>query len=103
LRNKGMTRARILLAEMLQQIIEDHAKQVQVHPLSAPEENEAPVPDDVVEMPASDLMRAPELSPAEKLTKMAEDVLPPSAEAVPTQSSEEKTLSPDEVEKLLNG
>jgi hypothetical protein len=40
----------------------------------------------------------PELNPEEKLLKMAES-LPTAAQI----ASEDKTLSPDEVEKLLNG
>ncbi len=96
MRSKGMSRARILPAEMLQEIIEEHVK-------THPPEVAAPVAAPVVETPPVELHRPPpEPSQAEKVAALADQVLQPISETPAEQPAAEPELSPEEVQKLLN-
>lgn len=101
LQSRGMSRARILPAEMLQQIIEEHtAKQ----PIAAPE----PVPEMVPESGEEPITEdpvppAPEPTAQEKITQMADEILPPaSASSAVAAPKENQPLTPEEVQQLLN-
>lgn len=92
--------ARILPPEMLNEIIDEHLKSIGAVPAAAEPapvisppaavEEEAPV------VPAP--VPEPHMSTEEKITQMAAEVLPSEADL-----KQEENLSPDEVEKLLNG
>ncbi len=106
LQKKGMNRARILPAEMLQEIIEAHTKQapqsVAEHPLES--FSDEVVFEETSQMPAMDLARMPEPSPSEKLAQLADEVLTePTAETEESAPDGKRELTPEEVEKLLNG
>ena len=101
LRSKGANRARILPPELVNEIIEQHAKatmpqmpMAEVAVLNTPIQPVnyaiAIVPEPVIEEPAR--------SPQERIMELAQEIAPsaPSAE-------EEVELSAEEVEKLLNG
>lgn len=96
LQAKGIGRARILPPELLNEIIEQHAKatmpQAPVPPPPAPVQ-EAPPP-----APEPMALPEPELSQQERIVEMAKDVVPPAPE--PEGNVE---LSAEEVAKLLNG
>ncbi len=95
LQRQTSLRARILPPEMVSQIIEDHVKvasatAVQMATKAAMPEV-TPQPEPVLENPVSDTQR---------LLQMAEAVLPETSEIMQRGDAE---LSPEEVEKLLNG
>lgn len=97
MRSKGMTRARILPAEMLQEIIEEHARQ---HP---PEVAAPPPPPEEPMTPEPAVLHRPppEPSQAEKVAALADQVLQPAGDT-PVTPAVEPELSPEEVQKLLN-
>lgn len=101
LRDKGGNRARILPADLLYQIIEEHAKNAPVAPVPDPEPVRAVAPQDPEELA---LPVQPEMTQAEKVVKMAAEILPQSAPAAaPAAAADSKPeLNPDEVQKLLN-
>ena len=96
---KGAARARILPPDMLSEIIEEHAKSVA--------SQAAPEPAPVAEIPAPPVAAEPapepepEISQLDKVTQMADEVLPPSGTTT-TKNPDGPVLSPDEVKKLLN-
>ena len=101
LQNKCMTRARILPVDMLHEIIEEHAKQIAEEPeLIAVEE---PQSETAIEVFEEETVREPELSPAEKLAELADEVLSPTPPPPVVEPSGIPTLTPEEVEKLLHG
>jgi len=121
LQHKGVHRARILSPEMVSEIIEQHARVAMAGadaPKPAPAEvkPEAPVPaapvtEEVAPSPATTNQPAvaepvpepePQDSIEDRITQMAGEILP-SAEEVRAGPQEEPNLSPEEVEKLLNG
>lgn len=91
LQKNAQTRARILPPELLTEIIDAHNKAISATtapPLPDPEKTPASEP------PPPE----PSLSPQEKLMQMAE-TLPPGDD----KAAKESELSPEDVEKLLNG
>lgn len=100
LQRKGLPRARILSPELLSQIIEEHTKAVMPAPVEPPPVAPAPPASATL----SEIRNTPvfdaELSTEERITKLAAEVLPGDLDVAPP---EEKELSPEEVEKLLNG
>jgi hypothetical protein len=100
LQHGGTVRARILPPDLLSEIIEQHAK---AHIPSAPATPAPPAPDlQPTYAPApviAPISPPPQLSPTERLLQAAEEVLPAANHA----AAEQPTLSPEEVEKLLNG
>ncbi len=100
LQRRSSVRARILPPEMLNEIIEQHSKSS----LPPPPVDEPTMPMVVpVEMPAEPVVEqappaAPEPTTEERLLQMAEEMLPSA-----TVDDPNRTLTPEEVEKLLNG
>ena len=98
LQRKDSGRIRILSPDMVNAIIEDHAKkQAEAEPVAeaAPEAPPPPAP-----APAE-----PEISTVDKVKQMAKEILPSAAElpeAPPEVKADPEALSPEEVEKLLN-
>ncbi len=105
LQRTGVPRARILPPEMLNQIIEAHTKSKS--PLAVQNQlEEAPQ-----HFPVSESLSAPSpaatpnpalatASPKERITQMMEEMF---TEAAPAPSEQGPVLSPEEVERLLNG
>ncbi|MFZ4540357.1 MAG: hypothetical protein ACOYNL_00925 [Rickettsiales bacterium] len=87
LQHKGQTRARILPPEMVNEIIEKHTKATM--PTLPTTQQEQPT---LAEAPPE-----PPLDPKERLMQMAQEM--PASPSEPPN----KELSPEEVEKLLNG
>ncbi len=107
LQNKGGRSERILSPSIASEI-DDTPPAPMPPPPAAPLPSAAPAEPVAVteetptqEVPAAEAPAAaePELSPAEKVNQMADALLPPTEGDAP----EEKELSPEEVEKLLNG
>lgn len=117
LQSKNSHRQRILPPEMVQEIIAQHAAQSMPAPESPPVPSPPPPPatenaeavDVPPTAPAAAIVEAarepapqveteaePMLSPHEKITQLADQLLPPAAPVA-------DTLTPEEVEKLLNG
>lgn len=95
LQGKGMSRARILPAEMLQQIIDEHAKQAEAAQTPVTLEPREPLPE-IPPLPAQ------ELTQEEKITQLANEVLPAASPETSAEASlAEGELSPEEVQKLL--
>jgi hypothetical protein len=84
-------RLRILPPDLLHEIIEKHTKAA-LPPMPA-DEASAPAP------PAPITHVQQEVSPKERLMELAEEVMPSPA----ASSAAEESLSPEDVEKLLNG
>lgn len=117
LRMRKGPRERILPPELVHEIIEQHAKATHAEPIpSAPPTNpvaQTPpqmAPEPVPIMPevsvAEQVIQAPrELTVEEKISQLAEEVLPPvsTSPVLPPSEPGGPTLSPDEVEKLLQG
>ena len=99
LQAKGIGRARILPPELLNEIIEQHAKAAMPQAPAAPPVpvQEAPVPVAVPFVEPAPVA-PPELTQQDRIYEMAKDVVPPAAEP-----EGEVVLSPEEVAKLLNG
>jgi hypothetical protein len=106
LQSKGQNRARILPPELVNEIIEQHAKAMQTSAASEPKfvETEAPInftappiPEPFAPPVAAPEPAAPELTAQERILEMANDMLPTA------QAAEEVELSAEEVAKLLNG
>ena len=99
LRRSGIGRARILPPEMLSEIIEKHTKTT----LPPVPESEPPAPEVLQEVPppVPPSAEAPSASPQERLLEMADAMLPEAA--LPADAAPERVLTPEEVEKLLNG
>ena len=94
LRSKGQVRARILPPELLNEILEQHAKAA-TPPIAPPA---APEPGAVMPEPFTPPAPAPvvpELSPQERILEMTKDLPKAEPEA-------ERELTPEEVEALLN-
>ena len=101
LQAKGIGRARILPPDLLNEIIEQHAKATMPPAPVAPPPAAAPVQEVIMPEPEPEpepLPPAPEPTPQERIFEMAKDVLPPASEP-----QGEHELSPEEVAKLLNG
>lgn len=104
LQNAGVPRARILPPEMLTEIIEGYAKTAQPAAVETPA---PPAPQPFSAPPASSLPSeseiaapvAPSLTPEERVLQAAEAVFQEDAAA----EQDETDLSPEDVEKLLNG
>jgi hypothetical protein len=100
LQRQTSMRARILPPEMVTQIIEEHSKTAATSAPPAPAPAAAsvapPVPDPIFEA-------APTMSDSERLLKMADAVLPATTISAAAPSEATTELSPEEVEKLLNG
>lgn len=111
LQRKGEPRARILPPEMLYKIIEDHVRAQPPVGAAAPEASATPPAstpvDDGVNALDALLQAAPSVADAgptpESVSAMAEALLPPSPASTPRAAVEGGvTLSPEEVQKLLN-
>ena len=97
LRARSGNRARILPPEMVNQIIEDYKAETMPEPVVA-----APEPEPVVEVAEETFIAEPELSPADKITQMANEMGLGEAAPAPEPRAEGE-LSAEEVERLLNG
>lgn len=103
LQQKGKVQSRILPADLLNSIIEEHVRAINpalvadavaetMQSMAAPVEAAPPLPTPMPAPPPE-----PQMTQEERITRMAEEVLP---KAEPAQ---ETVLSPEEVQKLLNG
>ncbi len=109
LQRGGSVRARILPPELLNEIIEQHSKaSLPPQPVDEPSpppvsasvtEVSAPVPVVAVPEPEPTPEPAPQVSTEERVMQLAEEMLPTAAAAEDANA----VLSPEEVEKLLNG
>lgn len=105
LQYKGGLRARILPPSLLHEIIEEH-KQHHMIPVIEPMEiepvatSEAAVEQEVSAEPLA-LVVEPTPSTEETITQLANEILPSAADA-PKAALDTETLSPEEVQKLLN-
>lgn len=110
LQNRSRIHARILPPEMLSQIIEDHVKAT-IEPTPAPAVIAPPpvavaIPEVAPEEVLIPPLPQPTLSPKEKLLQAADEVFaqnPPPAVVESQPAIAENVLSPEDVEKLLNG
>lgn len=94
LQRQGVVRARILPPEMLTEIIEEYTKATMTPAQPAVAAPVNPLPEAIVQPDA-------ELSTKERIAQLANEALPGTKDV--TAPGEEKVLSPEEVEKLLNG
>lgn len=109
LRNQSASRVRILSPDMVSEIIEQHTKRqvdqpAEIAPVQAPASIQ---PEPVIaEPPPAPPPAPPEPSIEEKMTQLAQEVLPSIEDLDPEfhpKAPERKELSKEEVEKLLNG
>jgi hypothetical protein len=98
LRTKETSKLRILSPDMVNEIIDNHAK---THSMSEPVAEASPTPPEPVVQSAT----LSEPSVEEKMKQLAEEVLPSAADLDPADlppPNHREPLSPEEVKKLLN-